>query len=190
LNLGQIEGRAAYLRAKCGLDDKHPPYSTNEITEAGFPRIVITSAPDLPRGITEMVIHHQGQYSLFYSNKVGHPSQRLGILHGCYHTLSDLAAQEGQRECNLTDARFRQASGEDAPEERACDLFAGALLVPFHVLDRYAPDVLFPGARNSVERNAFDRKVDQLASKFNVPAGFMAWRLYDLAQLRKTHFFK
>lgn len=190
LDIGEVEGRAAYIRKKLGLDGKEPPYSTNEITAVGFSKVAITGDKGLPGGITEMVVRDRGRYALFYSRKVGHPSQRLGILHGCYHTISDLAIVDGQRECNLTDRRFRQYHPDmDNPFERACDLFAGALLVPFHILDRFAPEKLFPGAKGTPERHAFEDEADKLASKFGVPVGFMNWRLYDLAQLRRTHFF-
>jgi hypothetical protein len=191
LDIGEIEGRAAFVRKKCGLDQLEPPYPTNLITSTSFTKVHITGDKTMPNGITEMVVRDRGRFALFYSRKVGAPSQRLGILHGCYHTISDLAVVDGQRECNLGDRKFRRFNPDlDVPEERACDLFAGALLVPFHVLDRMAPETLFPGKQGSPERHAFDDQVDRLASKFAVPAGFMNWRLYDLAQLRRTHFYR
>ncbi len=188
LDVGEIEGRAAYIRKKLGLDDHGPPYPTNIITSKYFVDVQITG-DNLPAGITEMVVRDKGRVGLYYSRKVGAPSQRLGILHGCYHTISDLAKEDGIRECNLTDRRFRQYNpSNESPHERACDLFAGALLVPFTVLDRLAPDELFPGSKGSPQRHAFDDEVDRLASKFAVPAGFVQWRLYDLAKLRQSHF--
>lgn len=185
LDVGVIEGRAALIRTKLGLLDAGPKFETTPITERFFPNVSITG-DFLPKGITEMVVRDGGRYQLYYSRRVGHPSQRLGIIHGCYHILSDLAERDGIRECNLTDRKFRTFTGAESSEEVACDLFAGALLVPFTALDRLAPDVLFP--RDPVERHVFDDQVDRLASKFGVPAGFINWRLYDLAQLRRSHF--
>jgi len=188
LDIGEIEGRAAFVRKKLKLDDKGPPYPTNIVTSTYFVDVRITG-DHLPDGITEMVIREPGRVALFYSRKVGAPSQRLGILHGCYHTISDLAIEHGVRECNLTDRKFRRYNPQqESPTELACDLFAGAILVPFTVLDQLAPDRLFPGTKGSPERHAFDDEVDRLASRFGVPAGFMQWRLFDLAKLRQTHF--
>lgn len=196
LDVGEIEGRAAHIRAKLGMTTlPERGFSTQPITDRFFKHVIITGDAKLPNGITEMVMRDtrpdgSARFALFYSRKVGAPSQRLGILHGCYHTLTDLAEVNGQRECNLEDRKFRQQRPhEESPTEIACDLFAGALLVPFHLLDQLAPDELFPGDRGSPERHAFDDDVDRLASRFQVPAGFMRWRLFDLAKLRQTHFF-
>lgn len=191
LDLGEIEGRAAYIRKQCKMMVlPERGFSTQTITDRVFSKVAITGDPKLPRGITEMVVRDRGRFQLYYSRKVGAPSQRLGILHGCYHTITDLAHTDGIRECNLEDRKFRQVvPTEQIPEEVACDLFAGALLVPFHLLNELAPAKLFPGQRGSVERHLFDDQIDTLASRFQVPAGFMQWRLYDLAKFRQTHFF-
>jgi hypothetical protein len=186
-DMAVVEGRAYWMRKQCGLLQAEPPFSTNAITDRVFPRVAITGDRTMPDGITEMVLNDRGRFALFYSKKVGAPSQRLGILHGCYHTLTDLALEEGQRECNLTDRKFRRYNPQlENAIEVNCDMFAGALLAPFDVLDDFAPRRLFP--QDPDERHAFDDEVDRLASKFAVPAGFMNWRLFDLAQLRKTHY--
>lgn len=188
LDVGEIEGRAAYIRKKLGLTSlPERGYSTRAITEGSFPRVFVTG-DNLPRGITEMVVRDRGRYQLFYSRMVQAPSQRLGIIHGCYHTLTDLRDDDGIRKCDLTDRKFRQRGQREHPVEVACDLFAGAILVPFSDLDALAPDDLFPGQQGSPERHAFDDEVDVLASRFQVPAGFMRWRLFDLAKLRQSHF--
>lgn len=186
LDFGLIEGRAQWVRKECGLLEADPPYSTTIITERFWPHVPITGA-NLPNGVTEMVVRDGRRTQLYYSRKVGAPSQRLGILHGCYHLLSDLAETEGIRECNLSDRKFRQRAALESPIEIACDLFAGAVLVPFDTLDAAAPDDLFPS--DSVARRAFDDECDRLASRFGVPAGFIRWRLVDLAKLRQSHFF-
>lgn len=191
LDVGEIEGRAAWIRKACGMTElPDRGFSTQPITERFFKNVSITGDRDMPRGITEMVFRDRGRFALYYSRKVGAPSQRLGILHGCYHTLTDLAVVDGSRECNLEDRKFRQRERQhETPAEVACDLFAGALLVPFHLLDQLAPTVIFPGAIGSDERHVFDDEVDVLASRFQVPAGFMRWRLFDLFKLRQTHFY-
>lgn len=186
LDIGTIEGRAQYVRKHCGLEGLDPPYSTNVITDRFFSKVAITG-DHLPNGITEMVVADKGRFSLFYSRKVGTPSQRLGILHGCYHVMTDLAGADGIRECNLTERKFRQRSPElENPIEVSCDLFAGALLVPFIVLDKLAPASLFP--KDPVKLQVFKDEVDRLASVFKVPSGFINWRLWDLMMLRKTNF--
>lgn len=190
LDVGEIEGRANWARKRCGLTSlPERGFSTRLITERCFSKVAITGDAGLPDGVTEMVIRDRARFQLLYSRKVGAPSQRLGILHGCYHTISDLAFEDGIRECNLTDRKFRQyIPGQERPEERACDLFAGAILVPFSMLDELAPESIFPGTAGSDERRVFDDDVDHLASRFQVPAGFMRWRLWDLLHLRKTNF--
>lgn len=186
LDIGQIEGRAQLIRTKLGLLDAPPPYSSTQITERFFAEVPIVGDM-LPDGVTEMVVRDsKGRAQLYYSKRVGHPSQRLGILHGCYHLLTDLASADGIRKCDLTDRKFRQRAMPQDPVETACDLFAGALLAPFRMLDQFAPVTLFP--RDPTERAAFDAECDQLASRFSVPVGFIRWRLYDLAKLRQTHF--
>lgn len=189
LDVGEIEGRAAYIRKQCGMTElPERGFSTSLITDTIFKKVSITGDNGMPKGITEMVVRDKGRFQLYYSRKVGAPSQRIGILHGCYHTITDLADVDGLRECNLEDRKFRQYNpGMELPTERACDLFAGALLVPFFLLNDLAPENLFP-ARGSVERHLFDDEVDRLASRFQVPAGFMNWRLWDLMHLRRTNF--
>jgi hypothetical protein len=186
LDFGLVLARAAWVRNRAGLTDKNPPYSTNAITDAVWPELPITG-DRLPDGVTEMVVKDdKGRAQLYYSQKVGHPSQRLGIIHGVYHLMSDLRDGHGIRECDLTDRRFRQLTAQPNPIELACDLFAGEVLVPFSVLDRLAPEELFP--RDEYARRAFNDECDRLASQFAVPVGFIRWRLYDLIHIRKTHF--
>jgi len=186
LSFAKIAGRAAFIRNKCGLLDAKPPYSTRHIMETAFPSVHVTGAT-LPDGIVEMVERRGKRRTIFYNKKYAHPLQRAGIAHACHHLISDLRSGVGLSECNLP---LRQLERDGAvttdPIEVACDLFAGELLAPFDVLDEYAPQSLFP--RDPDGKRVFDDEVDSLASRFNLPAGFMRWRLYDLLHLRKTHF--
>jgi len=128
-----------------------------------------------------------GRRTIFYNRSVSPDEQRVGIAHEFHHLLTDLKHPHlhEQRECNLA-ARALEVAGylPASPCEVGCDLFAGELLAPFDVLDRHAPDLLFPDELPL--QQAFEDEVDRLASKFKVPVPFMLWRLRDLQQLRLT----
>lgn len=188
VDYARIIGLAAWARQRAGYIGKPPPYSTRHLLETVFPKIAVAGDSSMPRGITEMALVDKGRRALFYSKKVAHPVQRVGLMHGLYHHLSDMRDGSGLiRECNLVGRALGQhdPSTKD-PLELACDLFAAEVLIPFDVLDGMAPDM--PFTRDPVQRAAIDDEVDHLASRFNVPKGFMNWRLYDLIQLRKSHF--
>lgn len=189
IDVGAIMARATLARHKAGYLNAPPPYRTHEIVAAAFPDVIVTGG-DLPAGITEMVETRAGGGKvIWYNRKVNHGAQRVGIAHGIHHLLTDLRTRTGIRECNL-DTRSLERERPDLmrPDaiEVACDLFAGELLVPFNILDELAPDALFPRAPG--KQDAWRDDVDSLSALFNVPAGFMRWRLYDLIHLRKTHF--
>ena len=184
-----IIGRAAWVRSQAGyLDDAPPPYSSRHILERVFPKIAVAGA-DLPKGVTEMAVAEKGKRALFYSRKVSHPHQRVGLIHGLYHHLSDIKDSVGLRECNLTLRKLSQQTGSEFkdPLELACDLFAAEVLVPLDVLDRLAPNKLYTDDR--IGKEALKDETDHLASKFNVPRGFVRWRLWDLGCLRRSNFF-
>ncbi len=186
VDYGRIVGRAAYIRHKAGFFDKEPPYSTRQLMDRCFPKIMVTGV-DLPKGIVEVTERRRGSSTICYARKVSAGLQRVGIIHGLHHLLSDLRHGVGLSECNVP-LRELERLGKVArdPVELACDLFAGEILCPLDVLDQYAPTAIFP--RDEDQRRVFDDQVDQLASKFNVPAGFIRWRLYDLIHLRKSNF--
>lgn len=189
LDYGTIIGRAAWVRSQAGyLDDAPPPYSSRHILERVFPKIAVAGA-DLPIGVSEMAVAEKGRRALFYSRKVAHPSQRVGLMHGLYHHLSDIKDSIGLRECNLTVRKLAQQTGSEFkdPLELACDLFAGEVLAPLDVLDRLAPEKLF--ATGGIEAEALKDEIDHLASKFNVPRKFLKWRLWDLSCLRRSNFY-
>lgn len=188
VDYARIIGLAAWVRQRAGLLGALPPYSTRHILETVFPKIAVAGDATMPRGVTEMAIYDKGRRALYYSKKVAHPVQRVGLMHGLYHHLSDMKTRTGLiRECNLV---VRALGQYDAPSkdplELSCDLFAAELLIPFDVLDELAPDV--PFSTNPKVKAALDDETDHLSSKFNVPKGFMRWRLYDLLYFRKTHF--
>jgi Zn-dependent peptidase ImmA (M78 family) len=176
------------VRRMALIQGEKPPYSTRHILETLFPNIPVSGA-DLPRGVTEMaVVHGKDQRALFYSKKVSHVHQRVGLMHGLYHHLSDLKESVGIKECSLPLRKLGlvKESLRD-PIEIACDLFAGEVLVPLDVLDAYAPVQLFP--RDAKIKAALEDEIDTLSSRFNVPRGFMKWRLWDLEKIRRTNFF-
>jgi hypothetical protein len=107
-------------------------------------------------------------------------------MHGLYHHLEDMRTGQGLAQCDLMFRRLGQQTKQINPLELACDLFAAELLIPLDVLDRYAPDD--PFTKDPKLKNAISDEIDHLSSRFNVPKGFMRWRLWDLVHLRRTHF--
>lgn len=153
-----------------------------------FPDVRATGA-ELPRGVVEMVERRNGRAVLFWNRRVGTPLQRVGILHGAYHLISDLTeGDSSNRECNL-EVRQLERDGVvcRTAAEVECDLYAAEILLPFDRLDPASPDQLFP--RDPDEKHAFDDICDGLASRFAVPVGFLRWRLWDLMHLRRTNLF-
>lgn len=189
INPTTVMGRAALIRQRCGYLEAEPPYSTAHIIGTCFPDVSVSGSDTLPKHVTEMAqVDQIGQRLLWYNRRKHHSSQRVGIAHGLHHFLTDLREVRGTRNCDLGERQLERSGHLQVdPVEVACDLFAGELLVPFDVLDRYAPATLFPHA--AVAKSGWDDVCDRLASMFNVPAGFMRWRLFDLMHLRRTHFF-
>jgi Zn-dependent peptidase ImmA (M78 family) len=181
-----IMGRAAWVRHRAGLVGTKPPYSTREIMERVFPEIAVTGTK-LPQHITEMAVADKGRRALYYNRhvKIAHGQQRVGLMHGLYHHLSDMKTGNGLRECNLVRRKLSRVEATDNIE-LACDLFAAEVLIPFDVLDALAPANLYP--RDETARAAVADEIDHLASKFNVPRGFMRWRVYDLHWFRRLHY--
>lgn len=185
LDYGRIVGRAAYIRHKCNLFGAKPAYSIRRIIETAFPKIHVTGA-SLPDGVVEIVEKKGNRQTIFYNRKYNHAMQRVGIAHALYHLIADLKKSDGIAECNIALRALEQAGKVTTdPVEISCDLFAGELLVPFDVLDKYAPDDLTP--RTPAAKAALDDELDHLSSRFNVPREFMEWRLHDLVHLRATH---
>lgn len=186
LDYATIIGRAAWCRDRAGFMDETPPYSTRQLLERVFPKIAVAGA-DLPRGVTEMAVAEEGRRALFYSRKVPHTSQRVGLMHGLYHHLSDIKSEIGLRECNLVMAKYEQATHRTDPVEASCDLFAAEILIPLDVLDSYVHWNVY-AKRSDTDERAISDEIDTLSSRFNVPRGFMRWRLHDLHYLRRSHF--
>ncbi len=186
LDLSAVASRAYLVRHRCGFVGAAPDYSTVTVHRVCFPDVRVTGAR-LPRGVIAMCEAGIGRRTIYYNRAEPQSAQRVGIAHEFHHLLTDLKhpAEHDMRECNLG-ARALEAAGylPNSPTEIACDLFAGELLVPFDVLDGYAPDVLFPDELPL--QQAFEDEVDRLASRFNVPVPFMIWRLRDLQHLRLT----
>ncbi len=192
VDFGVIAGRAAIVRHKAGILGKDPPYHTHEIVEAAFPKVAVVGTDQLPRSVIEMVQASPRRRVVYYNRKVSTATQRVGIMHGCHHLLSDLkrVTDQQSRECNVDIRGLERAGkfeGSADAVEIACDVFAGEVLMPFDVLDQYAPDELFPKGR--AKEQAFSDECDRIASRFQVPVGFARWRLWDLMHLRRTNLF-
>lgn len=163
------------LRQRVGKKGSY--YSAKEIIEECFPDVMVTGAA-LPPGIAEVVEVRGGQKTIFYNRRINPMAQRVAITHGLAHLLFDLGPD--RRECSRDNERM-----STQPIERRADLFAGELLAPLDELDEHF-DEIFP--REPVAKQHFDDEVDHVASTFKVPPGFLRWRLFDLAWLRKTNF--
>lgn len=187
IDLAGVLGRARHCRERAGFVGKQPPYSTRRVVETCFPSVMVTGTDGLPRGCVELAfVGPSGQRTIFYRRGLAHPTQRVGIAHGLHHLAVDLRLGTSA-ECNLGLRELeRRGNVEQDPIELACDVFAGELLVPTDVLDAMAPAALFPAA--PAEEHHFLDEVDSLASRFNVPAGFLRWRLWDLLHLRRTNY--
>jgi Zn-dependent peptidase ImmA (M78 family) len=183
LDYATIIYRAAWVRHRAKLIGRPPPYSMRHIMETVFPHIPV-AGDNLPKGVTEMAIRQHRHRALFYTRKVNHAAQRTGLAHGLYHHLSDLKAAHGIRECSLPKRKLGMVGGDIDPVELACDLFAAELLIPLDVLHQFAPDTLGTGKHTAPQLD----EIDSLSSRFNVPAGFMRWRLHDLYALRRSHY--
>jgi len=48
-----------------------------------------------------MAVADKGRRALYYNRNVPHTQQRVGLMHGLYHHLSDIKDTVGMRECNL-----------------------------------------------------------------------------------------
>ncbi len=186
LDFAAVAARSYLVRHRCGFVGEPPPYSTGKVHDVCFQDVHVTGAV-LPRGVTAMCEVGIGRRTIFYNRALSPDEQRVGILHEFHHLLTDLRnpPERDMRECNQG-LRGLEMSGvfPTSAVEVSCDLFAGSILVPLDVLDRYAPDDLFPS--ELPKQQAFEDVVDQLASMFKVPVPFMTWRLRDLAALRLT----
>ena len=182
----EIKYRAFWVRKKMGYDKSEPAYSTKKLLDALYPHIPVAGT-ELPKGVSEMAVHQRGCRALYYARGLSAGVQRLGLMHGLYHHMSDLSGDaEGIRECNLSERQFMIRRRVMVPEELACDLFAGEVLLPFVVLDKLIDFDPFP--RDAEAREAAKDKLDNLASLFKVPVGFLNWRVYDLLKARGSHF--
>lgn len=188
----EIVGRAAYLRAQVGYDRKDPPYSTTTLLDECFPDVVVTGA-DLDRGVTALSENRDGKRTIYYARNqpkrkiyISHAQQRTGIAHEIYHFLTDLKIGSGLRESSKIVREIGGWTAARDPIELACDLFAGEILVPFHLLHEYVPVNPFP--KDPHEMDAMKNTIDRIASRFSVPVGFLRWRLYDLMKIRQSHY--
>lgn len=181
LDVVEIIGVARELRRRAGF--VAPPYSAKHLLETCFPDVLVTGG-NLPRGVTEIVtLNPAGERTIFYNRRSAPGTQRLGIVHGCAHLIWDLIDETRQREC-----RMAYEDGTHTAMERRADLFAGEILAPLPDLDAMMGESpLFP--QESVDKRHFEDTVDHLASRFNLPQGFIRFRLWDLIHFRKTNYF-
>lgn len=181
IDLVDIFTTARDFRARAGLVG--PPYSTHKLMEAVFPDILVTGRT-FPIEVLEAVRRTNDGTTIFYNRAVNNDARRVGIAHGMAHVhFGDLNA-DAENECGVSFGSIRRVP---LHEQRA-DLLAGELLTPLLELDVYFRDVkaLFP--RKTIEKHALDDMVDRCSSLFQVPSGFIRWRLYDLQALRRSHF--
>jgi Zn-dependent peptidase ImmA (M78 family) len=186
IDYATIIARARWVREKAGLVGKEPPYSTRHILETVFPSIAV-AGDNLTKNVSELAVADaEGRRALYYNRNMPHSTVRVGLMHGLYHHLEDMRTGLGLAECNLSFRKLAQKTREIDPLELACDMFAAEVLIPGDVLDRLAPDIIYTDDQKL--KDAISDEIDHLSSKFNVPKGFMRWRLHDLHNLRRTHY--
>jgi Zn-dependent peptidase ImmA (M78 family) len=185
IDYATVIARARWVREKAELMGRDPPYSTRHILETAFPDIAV-AGDKLSKNVSEMAVADGGRRALFYNRNMPHSTVRVGLMHGLYHHLEDMRTGQGLARCDLAFRKLGQKTKNVDPLELSCDLFAAEVLIPADVLDRLAPDQLFP--KDPDVRDAISDEIDNLSSRFNVPKGFMRWRLFDLVHLRRTHF--
>lgn len=184
INIHEVVGRAAYIRHRCGFDKKGPSYSTTAVLTKCFPSIVVTGG-DLPDGVNAISENRGGQRTIYYRRGIPSDEHRVAIAHEMYHFMSDLKNANGLRESSAVERSIAFLRRQSDPIEQACDLFAGELLVPLHVLDEYAPEDPFADGEDA---EAVANAIDRCASRFQVPLWFMQWRLEALVLARSGHF--
>lgn len=138
----------------------------------------------LPAGVLALAEVGAGRRVIAYNRAEPRGAQRVGIAHEFGHLLLDLhdTSDFQTREC-----KRNIRSVLDDPHELAPEHVAGELLVPFVVLDRFAPAKLYPKGEEAAD--AFLDVIDQLSSRFGVTPSFIDWRLKDLILLRRSSLF-
>jgi hypothetical protein len=182
IEFGRIAAHVSSIRNRCGFYESAPPYSIHKVRETVYSDVDLHGIT-LPLEVVAVVEVGVGRRAIFFNRELPHPVTRVGVAHEFGHLQIDLAAPR-----DLTRIECRSIPGpEQDAIERSCDHFAGELLVPFTVLEEYAPIALFP--REPARMAAFLDEMRRLAETFNVSERFMEWRLRDLAQLRRSSLF-
>lgn len=182
LDLATIFAAARDARQSCDFEE--PPYSTTVLVEVLLPGVLVTGTHALPPKVIEQVVVAPEGRTIFYNRKVATGAQRVGIAHAVAHLLFDASGGPMSRGCAIN---FSSGQLSLDTAERRADLFAGEVLLPMVELDALAGPALFP--KDPVGAQEFDDLVDQCASRYKVPPGFVRWRLWDLLHLRRTNFF-
>lgn len=141
-----------------------PPYSTKRIIEACFPRIVVAGAR-LPIGVDEVVQPRSDGHIIVYARTLSVPEQRIAICHGLAHLIFDDDAAGLRPGC----------SGVRESEERA-DKFAIELLAPLAELQTIVRRI---PSRDPDEHEIYLDHVDEIASRFSVPAAVIDSRIRE-----------
>lgn len=182
IDVVDVVGAAREVRRRAGLSK--PPYSTHELMKHSYPDVAVTGE-EMPPVVFEVLIRsrdlEQEHRTIVYNRSINNDARRVGIAHALGHIQFDT---DEARKCTATVGQLRRV----ALEEQRADIFAGELLCPLSDLDSHFSDVrnLFP--RKDVEKRLMADLIDRCASRFKVPSGFIRWRLYDLAYLRKSSF--
>lgn len=159
---------AAELRRQAG--QKQPPFSTTKIIQSCFPSALITGG-NLPIDVHEIVSRRREGPTIVYRRSLSVPEQRIAIAHALAHLLFDdehACMQPGR-------------AGIAANEERA-DRFAADLLVPLDVL---RSRVYRWPSREPEDHEVYLDHVDEIASRFGVPAGVIDAQIRRLPVIHK-----
>lgn len=162
-----VVGVASDLRARARQNV--PAFSTKAILAEAFPDALVTGRT-LPDGIDEVVSITATGPVILYRRELTIPAQRFAIAHAIAHLIFD-------RDAGVC----RPGYVGDPERESRADHFACELLVPFVVL---LPMIeAQPTDTVSVSREVYLDHVDDLASRFHVPAWVIDQRIRELAAL-------
>lgn len=165
----RIIDAAAELRRRA--EQLEPSFSTGRIIDDCFPGTLVTGGR-LPPGVHEAVTRTPDGAVIVYERTLSIPDQRFAISHALAHLMWD-----GNR------GRCTVGHGGDLFAEYRADEFAAELLAPIAMLAEYVGRL---PSTDPDQQHLYEDQVDQIASRFVVPAYVIDQRIRLLIVDRRT----